>query len=71
MSDHVGMTEHMLFTAGWKLLRPVDDGRFEEATTAQLEEGDQIPHHAQTTARQTQTRNTVKKDTSPLAVNND
>lgn len=46
-SDHVGVSEHVLVAAGRKLLRPVDDGRFEEATTTQLEEGQQVPHHAQ------------------------
>lgn len=43
------MSEHGLVAARRKLLRPVDDGRFEEATTTKLEEGNQVPHHAQTT----------------------
>lgn len=42
------MSEHGRVAAGRKLLRPVDDGWFEEATTTQLEEGHQVPHHAQT-----------------------
>lgn len=46
-SDHVGVSEHVLVAARGKLLRPVDDGRFEEATTTQMEEGHQVPHHAQ------------------------
>lgn len=51
-SDHVRVSEHVLLTTGWKLLRPVDAGWFEEATTTQLEEGHQVPHHAQTAGRQ-------------------
>lgn len=47
-SDHVGVTEHRVFGAVRELLRPVDDDRFEEATTTQLEEGHQIPEHTQT-----------------------
>lgn len=47
-SDHVSVTEHRMFGAVRELLRPVDDDRFEEATTTQLEEGNQIPDHAQT-----------------------
>lgn len=50
-SDHVGVSEHALIAAGRKLLRPVDDGRFEEAATTQLEEGHQVPQHAQTEER--------------------
>lgn len=46
-SDHSGVSEHVLVAAGWKLLRPVDDGWFEEATTTQLEEGQQVPHNTQ------------------------
>lgn len=47
-SDHVGVSKHVLLVAaGRKLLRPVDDGRFEEATATQLEERHQVPHHAQ------------------------
>lgn len=54
-SDHVGVSEHGLVAAGRELLRPVDDGRFEEATTTQLEEGNQVPHDAQTADRQAET----------------
>lgn len=50
-SDHVGVSEHVLVAAGRKLLRPVDDSWFEEATTTQLEEGHQVPHNAQTVER--------------------
>lgn len=46
-SDHVGVSEHVLVAAGRELLRPVDDGGFEEATTTQVEEGHQVPHDAQ------------------------
>lgn len=46
-SDHVGVSEHML-VARLELLRPVNDDRFEESTTAELEEWHQVPHHAQT-----------------------
>lgn len=42
------MAEHRVVGAVRELLRPVDDNRFEEATTPQLEEGHQIPDHAQT-----------------------
>lgn len=37
-----------MFGAVRELLRPVDDDRFEEATTTELEEGNQIPNHTQT-----------------------
>lgn len=47
VSDHVGVSERMLVTAGRKLLSPVDDGRLEEAAATQLEEGHQVPHDAQ------------------------
>lgn len=47
-SDHVGLSENVLVTARRKLLRPVDDGWLEEATTTQLEKGHQVPHHTQT-----------------------
>lgn len=50
-SDHVGVSEHVLVSAGRVLLRPVDDGSFEEATTAQVEEGHEVPHYAQTVER--------------------
>lgn len=46
-SDHVGVSEHGLVASGRKLLRPVDDGGFEEATTTKLEEGDEVPHDTQ------------------------
>lgn len=44
-SDHVRVSEHVLVATRWKLLGPVNDGRFEEATATQLEEGNQVPHH--------------------------
>ena len=47
-SDHVGVAEHRLVAAGRELLRPVDDGWFEEAAATQLEERHQVLHHAQT-----------------------
>lgn len=50
-SDQVGVSEPVLVAAGGELLRPVDDGRFEEAAAAQLEERRQVPHHAQTADR--------------------
>lgn len=46
-SDHVGVTEHML-VARLELLCPVNDDRFEESTTAEMEERHQVPNHAQT-----------------------
>lgn len=53
-SDHVGVSEHVLL-ARWELLRPVDDGGFEESAAAQLEERHQVPHHAQTGNAQSET----------------
>lgn len=42
------MSEGRLVAAwGELLLRPVDDGGLEEAAAAQLEEGHQVPQHAQ------------------------
>lgn len=37
-----------MLVARLELLRPVNDDRFEESTTAELEERHQVPHHAQT-----------------------
>lgn len=51
-SDHVCVAEHRLVAAGRELLRPVNDGRFEEAAATQLEERHQVLHHAQTAKRQ-------------------
>lgn len=47
-SHQVGVSENPLVASGGELLRPVDDGRLEEAAAAQLEEGRQVPHDAQT-----------------------
>lgn len=47
-SHHVGVSKRVKVAAGRKLLRPVDDGRLEEATTTQVEEGQQVPHDAHT-----------------------
>lgn len=49
-SDQVTVSRQVVLASWRKLLRPVDDGRLDEAAAAQPEEGGQVPQHAQTAA---------------------
>lgn len=54
-SDQVAVGCQVVLASWRELLRPVDDGRLDEAAAAQPEEGGQVPQHAQTAAGNKQT----------------
>lgn len=56
------MSEHGVVGTVRELLRPVDHHRFEEATTPQLEEGNQVPEHAQTAEAEKRVRKQQSED---------
>lgn len=60
-SDQVAVGCQVVLASWRELLRPVDDGRLDEAAAAQPEEGGQVPQHAQTAAGNKQTNKQIAK----------